>query len=35
VEPLPRTTCTHEIDATQPVEDVVAELVAIGGGVEI
>src|SRR4029450_4141517 len=35
VEPLPRTTCTHEIDATQPVEDMVAELVAIGGGVEI
>ena len=32
VEPLLRATCTHEIDATQPVEDVVAELVAIGGG---
>jgi broad-specificity NMP kinase len=30
VEPLLRTTCTHEIDATQPVEDVVAELMAIG-----
>jgi dephospho-CoA kinase len=35
VEPLLRATCTHEIDATQPVDDVVAELVAIGGGVEI
>jgi hypothetical protein len=34
VEPLLRATCTHEIDATQPVEDVVAELVATGGGVE-
>jgi dephospho-CoA kinase len=30
VEPLLRATCTHEIDATQPLEDVVAELVAIG-----
>jgi hypothetical protein len=35
VEPLLRATCTHEIDARQPVDDVVAELVAIGGGVEI
>ncbi|HEX7312205.1 MAG TPA: AAA family ATPase [Gaiellaceae bacterium] len=34
VEPLLRATCTHEIDATQPLEDVVAELVAIGEGVE-
>jgi hypothetical protein len=32
VEPLLRATCTHEIDATQPVEDVVAQLVAIGEG---
>jgi adenylate kinase family enzyme len=29
VEPLLRTTCTHEIDATQPVDAVVAQLVAI------
>jgi shikimate kinase len=30
VEPLLRATCTHEIDAMQPIDDVVAELVAIG-----
>ena len=30
VEPLLRATCTHEIDASQPLEDVVAELVRIG-----
>jgi hypothetical protein len=30
VEPLLRATCTHEIDATQPIGDVVAELVMIG-----
>jgi hypothetical protein len=30
VEPLLRATCTHEIDAARPVEDVVAELVALG-----
>ncbi len=30
VEPLLRATCTHEIDAAQPIEAVVAELVAIG-----
>jgi dephospho-CoA kinase len=30
VEPLLRATCTHEIDAAQPLRDVVAELVAIG-----
>jgi dephospho-CoA kinase len=30
VEPLLRATCTHEIDATQPVGDVVSELVLIG-----
>jgi hypothetical protein len=29
-EPLLRATCTHELDATQPVEDVVAQLVEIG-----
>ena len=32
VEPLLRATCTHEIDTTQPLEAVVAELVAIGNG---
>lgn len=30
VEPLLRATCTHEVDATQSVDAVVAELVAIG-----
>jgi len=30
VEPLLRATCTHEIDATMTVADVVAELVEIG-----
>lgn len=30
VEPLLRATCTHEVDATQPLEDVVAQLVALG-----
>ena len=30
VEPLLRASCTHEIDATQPVAAVVAELIAIG-----
>jgi dephospho-CoA kinase len=30
VEPLLRATCTHEIDATQPVDAVVSELAAIG-----
>jgi dephospho-CoA kinase len=29
VEPLLRATCTHELDATQPVEAVVAALVAL------
>jgi shikimate kinase len=33
VEPLLRASCTHELDATRPVEVVVAELVAIGEGV--
>jgi dephospho-CoA kinase len=32
VEPLLRATCTHEIDASQPVDAVVAELAAIGLG---
>jgi shikimate kinase len=32
VEPLLRATCTHEIDATQPVDAVVSQLVAIGSG---
>jgi shikimate kinase len=30
VEPLLRETCTHEVDATQPLELVVEQLVAIG-----
>lgn len=30
IEPLLRATCTHEIDATQPIENVVTELVRIG-----
>ena len=30
VEPLLRATCTHEIDAAQPLDAVVAELVRIG-----
>jgi len=29
VEPLLRRTCTHEIDATQPIGDVVTELIEI------
>jgi dephospho-CoA kinase len=32
VEPLLRATCTHEIDATQPLADVVERLVEIGVG---
>jgi AAA domain len=32
VEPLLRATCTHEIDATQPLGDVVSQLIAIGAG---
>ena len=31
VEPLLRATCTHEIDASRPIEEVVAELLVIGG----
>jgi dephospho-CoA kinase len=34
VEPLLRATCTHELDATQPLEVVVEQLVAIGQGVD-
>jgi thymidylate kinase len=30
VEPLLRATCTHEIDASRPIEEVVVELVTIG-----
>ena len=30
VEPLLRTACTHEVDATQPLEAVVRQLAAIG-----
>jgi len=29
VEPVLRATCTHEIDASQSLEDVVAELISI------
>jgi hypothetical protein len=32
VEPLLRGTCTHEIDATQPIDAVVQQLVEIGDG---
>jgi thymidylate kinase len=32
VEPLLRATCTHEIDATQPLAEVVAQLIEIGRG---
>ena len=35
VEPLLRDTCTHEIDAAQRLEDVVAQLVAIGEAPEL
>jgi shikimate kinase len=30
VEPLLRATCTHELDASRPLDEVVAELIAIG-----
>jgi hypothetical protein len=33
VEPLLRASCTHEIDATQPIAAVVAQLADIGRGV--
>ena len=32
VEPELRATCTHEIDTTQPLETVVAQLIEIGDG---
>ncbi len=32
VEPLLRATCTHEVDASLPLADVVERLVEIGGG---
>lgn len=32
VEPLLRATCSHEIDATQPLADVVEQLIVIGWG---
>ncbi len=32
VEPLLRATCTHEIDASRPLDDVVDALIAIGQG---
>lgn len=32
VEPLLRATCTHELDATQPLDVVVRQLAAIAGG---
>ncbi len=35
VEPLLRATCTHEIDAAQPIGDIVAQLVEIGRGAQI
>lgn len=31
VEPLLRATCTHEVDASQPLDKVVAKLIAIAG----
>ena len=34
VEPLLRATCTHELDATQPLDMVVEQLVAIGQELE-
>jgi dephospho-CoA kinase len=34
IEPLLRATCTHEIDATQPIQNVVAELVRIGANTD-
>jgi dephospho-CoA kinase len=33
VEPLLRATCTHELDATQPLEAVVDRLIEIGAGI--
>jgi shikimate kinase len=33
VEPLLRATCTHELDASRPLDDVVEALIAIGRGI--
>ncbi len=33
VEPLLRATCTHEIDSSRPLDDVVDALIAIGDGI--
>ncbi len=32
VEPLLRASCTHELDASRPLDDVVADLIAIASG---
>ena len=32
IEPLLRKGCTHELDASRPLDDVVADLVAIAAG---
>jgi len=32
VEPLLRATCTHELDATQSIDDIVAGLIQIADG---
>jgi dephospho-CoA kinase len=34
VEPLLRATCTHELDATRPLDEIVDELARIGSGAE-
>jgi len=34
IEPMLRSTCTHEVDATQPLDVVVEQLVEIGQGTE-
>jgi hypothetical protein len=33
VEPLLRVDCTHELDANRPLENIVADLIAISGSV--
>jgi dephospho-CoA kinase len=32
IEPLLRASCTHELDATRPLDDIVADLIAIASG---
>ena len=32
IEPLLRASCTHELDASRPLDDVVADLIAIASG---